>query len=147
MVVDGIEYVQMRPKVFNNLDEIFAGVCDGMSPEELARNYPHDMESRAANKFEYRYPRGESYVDLIARLEPLAHEIERQREPLLIVAHQAILRCLYAYLMGLNREECVRVSIPLNTVFKLTPTSSGCKVEHFSLLEVPPELRKEPASH
>ena len=35
-----------------------------------------------------RYPRGESYTDLIARLEPIAHEMERQREPLLIVAHQ-----------------------------------------------------------
>ena len=46
-------------------------------------------EARKANKFAYRYPRGESYIDLIARLEPIAHEMERQREPLLVVAHQA----------------------------------------------------------
>lgn len=26
------------------------------------------------SRFEYRYPRGESYIDLISRLEPMAHE-------------------------------------------------------------------------
>jgi len=31
---------------------------------------------------------GESYLDVIHRLEPLVQEIERHREPLLIVGHQ-----------------------------------------------------------
>ena len=36
-----------------------------------------------------RYPRGESYADVIHRLEPVIIELERQRHPVLIVGHQA----------------------------------------------------------
>ncbi|EOD18213.1 hypothetical protein EMIHUDRAFT_41870, partial [Emiliania huxleyi CCMP1516] len=115
------------PVAFRNLDELYAGLCDGMTYEEIADNYPDEAEARGADKFQYRYPRGESYTDLIARLEPLAHELERSREPVVIVAHQAIHRVLFAYFMGMPREECIHVSIPLNTVIKITPTSNGCE--------------------
>lgn len=40
------------------------------------------------DKLAYRYPRGESYLDVIARLEPMILEMERHREPLLIISHQ-----------------------------------------------------------
>jgi len=145
----GVEWINMRPKAFKNLDEIYAGVCDGMMYEEVAQIYPEEAEARKANKFAYRYPRGESYIDLIARLEPIAHEMERQREPLLVVAHQAILRVLYAYFSGLAREDCVAVSIPLNTVIKIKPTAQGFDEERFHPIEpesLAPHLL-DPASH
>eukprot|EP00965_Chrysotila_dentata_P161517 5334433-Pleurochrysis_carterae.AAC.1 len=69
--------------------------------------------------------------------------MERQREPLLIIAHQAILRVLYSYFMEKPREQCVNASIPLNTVIKLTPTASGCYEERFYLVH-PAE---DPNSH
>jgi len=37
---------------------------------------------------------------VISRLDPLVHELESYHEPTLIVSHQAVLRLLYAYLMG-----------------------------------------------
>lgn len=46
-----------------------------------------------------RYPSGESYMDVIQRLEPVIIEIERERECVVVVAHQAILRALYGYFM------------------------------------------------
>ena len=128
-------------------DEIYAGLCDGMTYEEVAEKYPEEAAARKADKFQYRYPRGESYTDLIARLEPLAHELERLREPVLIVAHQAILRVLYAYFMGLPRESCPKVSIPLNTVIKITPGTSGCVEERTTVLAHPPGEQLDPASH
>ena len=39
-------------------------------------------------------PGGESYHDLITRLEPVILEIERANYDLMIVGHQAVLRCL-----------------------------------------------------
>jgi len=140
---DGTEWINMRPKVFRNLDELYAGECDGMTYDEIAASFPEDAERREKDKFSYRYPRGESYADLIARLEPIAHEMERQREPLLIVAHQGILRVLYSYFMEMPREQCVHVPIPLNTVIKLTPTAKGCYEERFTILEP----AAEPDSH
>ena len=137
----------MRPKAFRNLDEIYAGLCDGMTYEEVADAYPDEAKARKADKFNYRYPRGESYTDLIARLEPLAHELERLREPVVIVAHQAILRVLYAYFMGLPRNKCYDVSIPLNTVIKITPNANGCENERILVLKHPPGEQLDPASH
>ena len=73
-------------------------------------------------------------MDVILRLEPLAHEMERTREPILIIGHQGILRILYAYFMGLKRSEAPYVSIPLNHVLKLSPHAYGCNETRTCLL-------------
>jgi broad specificity phosphatase PhoE len=68
-----------------------------------------------------------SLSQVITRLEPIIFELERQEEPLLIVAHQAVLRCLYAYFLDLSTEELPYLSIPLNTLIRLEPKAYGCK--------------------
>jgi broad specificity phosphatase PhoE len=73
-------------------------------------------------------------MDVTLRLEPLAQELERTREPVLVVAHQGILRILYAYFMGLDRKEAPYVSIPLNNVIQLTPHAYGCHEKRFCLM-------------
>jgi broad specificity phosphatase PhoE len=78
----------MRPRAWHHLDELFAGACDGMTYEEIEEQYPEEFQLRENDKLAYRYPRGESYLDVIARLEPIIMEMERHREPLLIVGHQ-----------------------------------------------------------
>lgn len=90
-----IEAPQERWKALNEID---AGVCEGMTYAEIRDQYPADFEARDLNKLGYRYPRGESYEDLIARLEPVIMELERQAN-VLVVAHQAVLRCLLAYFL------------------------------------------------
>lgn len=69
-----------------------------MTYEEIKEKYPEDFAARDCNKFAYRYPRGESYEDLVGRLEPVIMELERQ-ENVLVVSHQAVLRCLLAYFL------------------------------------------------
>ena len=46
--------------------------------------------------------------------------MESYRERLLIVSHQAVLRVLYAYLMGKPRSSAPKIEIPLHTVMKIT---------------------------
>jgi 6-phosphofructo-2-kinase / fructose-2,6-biphosphatase 3 len=115
------------------LNEIDAGVCDGLTYEEIKARMPDEFAARARDKFRYRYPRGESYADVIQRLEPAIVELEGLRSPVLIVAHQAVLRALYGYLMGKPQDECPYLSVPLHTVIQLTPTESGYDEERFSL--------------
>jgi len=129
-----LRWVQFRRMERRNLDEIYAGSCDGMTYKEIESIYPEEFKRRQNDKLAYRYPRGESYMDVTLRLEPLAHEMERTREPVLIVGHQGILRILYAYFMGLTREEAPYVSIPLNHVIQLTPHAYGCHEERMCLL-------------
>jgi hypothetical protein len=97
-------------------------------------------------------------MDVTLRLEQIVLDIERTREPILIVgkplwcisfgklspfkfvlfkcetAHQGIHRLLYAYFMGLPREEAPFVSIPLNTVIELRPHAYGGQEKRYVLL-------------
>jgi len=124
----GLPYVSWRA-----LDEIDAGYCDGMTYAEIAESLPAEFAARAADKFRYRYPRGESYQDVIQRLEPIIFEVERDKSPILVIGHQAVLRALYAYMMDKAPEECPRIPIPLHTLIQLTPTAYGCDEKRFAL--------------
>lgn len=131
---DAGDWVQFRPMARRNLDELYAGTCDGMTYKEIEKCFPEEFARRQDDKLCYRYPRGESYMDVTLRLEPLAQEMERTREPVLIVGHQGILRILYAYFMGLDRNEAPYISIPLNNIIELTPHAYGCQEKRFCLM-------------
>ncbi|KAG8132041.1 hypothetical protein E2320_009932, partial [Naja naja] len=102
----GVPYEQW--KILNEID---AGVCEEMTYEEIQRKYPEEFALRDQEKYLYRYPGGESYQDLVQRLEPVIMELERQ-ENVLVISHQAVMRCLLAYFLD---------------------KSAGCKLEMISL--------------
>ncbi|KAK4029560.1 6-phosphofructo-2-kinase/fructose-2,6-bisphosphatase isoform X1 [Daphnia magna] len=120
-----IDAPQERWRALNELD---AGICEELTYEEILQKYPEDFKARDTDKFHYRYPRGESYEDLVARLEPVIMELERQ-ENVIVVGHQAVLRCLLAYFLDKSADELPYIHVPLHTVIKLTPVAYGCKVE------------------
>jgi broad specificity phosphatase PhoE len=107
--------------VLKCLDELHVGVCDGLSYEDVQKYYPKDFEERAKDKLNYRYPRGESYRDLIERIEPVIYEIERRDGPVIVIGHQATLRCLYGYFSIAQLDKIPTIDIPLHCVIKLTP--------------------------
>ncbi|EAL66239.1 hypothetical protein DDB_G0282759 [Dictyostelium discoideum AX4] len=127
------QYISQPKVVMRALDEIDAGVCDGMTYEEIQEKMPDERAARDSDKLQYRYPRGESYEDVIQRLEPLLLELERTKSPVLIVSHQATLRCLYSYLKGRVKEECPFINIPLHTLIQLSPKAYGCEETTFKL--------------
>ncbi|KAL3921228.1 MAG: hypothetical protein SGPRY_004977 [Prymnesium sp.] len=135
-VNDGDEWEQTAPRVFRSLDEIFAGEYEGYRYAEIKAKAAKEADLRSLDKLGYRYPRGESYLDIIQRLDPLIQEMEMYREPLLIVSHQAngaVHRIIFAYLMNLPRTMAPKLDvradegtegegfrIPLHTVIKIT---------------------------
>lgn len=122
-----------RSLAWRALDEINAGICDGMTYEQIKREMPSEYEARSHDKFRYRYPRGESYEDVIARLDPVIIELERTRKPVLVIAHQAVLRAIYAYFHSIPPEQCTRLPIPLHRVLELRPHAYGCQEVRMSL--------------
>ncbi|XP_002070923.2 6-phosphofructo-2-kinase/fructose-2,6-bisphosphatase 1 [Drosophila willistoni] len=127
--VADVKAPQERWKALNEID---AGHCEEMTYEQIKERFPEEFKARDVNKFAYRYPRGESYEDLVARLEPVIMELERQGN-VLVVSHQAVLRCLFAYFLDKSADELPYLYVPLHTVIKLTPVAYGCKVEHIKL--------------
>jgi len=122
----GIEAPQERWKALNEID---AGSCEELTYEEMADKFPEEFAARDLNKLTYRYPGGESYEDLVARLEPVIMELERQGNVVLI-AHQAILRSILAYFMEKPLSDLPYINVPLHTLLKITPVAYGCEVEH-----------------
>ena len=131
--------------VWKSLDELDAGVCDSMTYKEIAEFYPEDYASRDEDKFNYRYRGGESYRDLVERLEPVIMELERQ-DNILIIGHQAVLRALYAYFMGYDQHDLPYIKMPLHTVIQLTPKAYGCDEKRYALpIEAVDTHRERPA--
>lgn len=122
-----------RSMPWRALDEINAGICDGMTYEQIKEEMPNEFAARSRDKFRYRYPRGESYEDVIARLDTVIIELERTRRPVLVVAHQAVLRAIYAYFHNIPPEQCTRLQIPLHSVIHLQPHAYGCEEERIPL--------------
>jgi len=121
-------YIEAPQERWKALNEIDAGICEEMTYEEIAAAYPSEFMNRDVDKFHYRYPRGESYEDLVARLEPVIMELERQQN-VLVIGHQAVIRCLLAYFLDKTADELPYIEVPLHTVIKLTPVAYGCKME------------------
>ncbi|AWU73616.1 uncharacterized protein C5L36_0A02200 [Pichia kudriavzevii] len=121
------QFLPYPQKQWKALDELDAGSCDGLTYEEIAEKFPDDFKARDDNKFEYRYPGGESYRDVITRLEPIIMALENQ-ENVLVITHQAVLRCIYAYFMNVHQEESPWMSIPLHTLIRLEIKAYGTQV-------------------
>ncbi|KAI8330315.1 histidine phosphatase superfamily [Chlamydoabsidia padenii] len=119
-------YLNYPKKEWKALEELDTGVCDGMTYDEIAEKYPEDFLQRDQDKFNYRYRGGESYRDLVLRLEPVIMELE-QHDRVLIVAHQATIRCLYAYFMNLDHDQLPYARVPLHTLIELIPTAYNCE--------------------
>merc|ERR1711937_49949 len=104
-LANGKKWKQMNHRAHRNLDEVYAGEYEGLTYEEIKRRDPEEAKLRKLDKLGYRYPRGESYYDIIARLDDIVRQLETYQEPILIISHQAVLRLLYAFLVGIPREQ------------------------------------------
>jgi 6-phosphofructo-2-kinase/fructose-2,6-biphosphatase 2 len=124
------EFLPYRKLQWKALDELDAGACDGLTYEDIEARYPEDFRARDEDKYNYRYRGGESYRDVVIRLEPIIMEIERGHN-IMVVTHQAVIRCLYAYFMNVPQDQSPWMEIPLHTVIKLTPRAYGTQEERF----------------
>eukprot|EP00871_Galdieria_phlegrea_P000699 jgi/Galph1/162/GphlegSOOS_G4958.1 len=128
-----VQHIPTHNVCWRALNEINAGACEGKTLDEIKQLYPKLYEARLKDKLHFRYPGGESYVDVIQRLEPVMLELERMREPILIVSHNAVIRAIYGFLIGKRQEECPNLEVPLHIVTKLTPRAYGCEETRIEL--------------
>lgn len=114
-------------KEMRMLNELGAGICDGMTYAEIKERYPHEYANRMKDKIQYRYPGpgGESYLDVISRLRPIICELERMHDHALIIGHRVVSRVLLAYFMNLGRHAIGDLDIPLHTLYVLEPKPYG----------------------
>lgn len=119
---DEFEIKQMRM-----LDELFAGAMEGMTYEQIRKQFPGEYEHRRRDKLQYRYPGpgGEGYLDVINRLRPVIVELERMTDHCLLIGHRSVARVLLAYFKGLGREDVTDLDVPLGMLYCLEPKPYG----------------------
>ncbi|KAJ5619614.1 hypothetical protein N7510_003598 [Penicillium lagena] len=120
-------------KEMRMLDDIHAGKMEGMTYDEIRRQYPEEYAHRKRDKLYYRYPGpgGEGYLDIINRLRTVIVEIERTTDHVLLVSHRSICRVLLAYFRGLKREEVADLDVPLGMLYMLEPKPYGVEFKAY----------------
>ena len=63
-----------------------------MTYEEIQAKYPKEFALRDQDKYHYRYPKGESYEDLVHRLEPVIM-VHTQHNTMLAECVKIIVSC------------------------------------------------------
>lgn len=104
-----------------------------MTYEEIRRHFPDEYAKRERNKLEYRYPDGESYIDVKERLNQVLMKIVGCRDSVLIVGHvvrieiisdiQAVIRIIMAYFVDKPIESIPDMEVKMHTVYELDPTA------------------------
>lgn len=123
-------------KQLKMLNEMSHGKVNGMTIKGFAQKFPQDFKSyqltyhddedtSTRKKLLYRFPGGESYLDVINRLRPLIVELERLEDHVLLLTHKVVARVLLAYFMNLEREYITELDVPLHCVYVLEPRPYG----------------------
>jgi broad specificity phosphatase PhoE len=85
------------------------------------------------NPLKTRFPGGESYFDLMLRLEAVLIDIEQHTGPVLVVSHISTLQVLYSYFLGVPIEACHELEFPFHSVLELIPYQDGWTKTVFKL--------------
>ncbi|RVE45447.1 hypothetical protein evm_009882 [Chilo suppressalis] len=121
-----------------------AGICEGLTYEEMQERFPQEFAWRDQDKLRYRYPWGESYIDIMTRLRPVLSALEDDHN-VVVVGHQAVLRCMLGYFLDAKLDELPYMNVPLHTIVKLTSYGYKYKME---MIKMPVECvdthRKQP---
>lgn len=99
-----------------------------MTYEELQEFHPKELAKRDDDKLNYRYPRGESYSDIMQRVISILLQLETENN-VLVISHQAVLRCILGYFLETPPEHLPYVRVPLHTVIKITLEGYGYVME------------------
>ncbi|KAH7465721.1 6-phosphofructo-2-kinase/fructose-2,6-bisphosphatase [Phytophthora ramorum] len=113
---------RMQMGTLNPLDK---GECYGMTMDQMKDQMPEAYAAYEKDPWRTRFPGGESYQDLMLRLEPVLIDIEQHTGPVLVVSHISTLQVLYSYFLGAPIESSPDLEIPFHSVLELVPSQDG----------------------
>jgi probable phosphoglycerate mutase len=91
------------------------GRCGGLTEAEIAAHFPGLRAARERDKWTHRWPGGESYADMVARVRPVALAL---KEGSLVVAHQSMNRVLTHILGGVPVASVLAMVQPSDVVLR-----------------------------
>ncbi|KAK5662776.1 hypothetical protein OQA88_6184 [Cercophora sp. LCS_1] len=124
----------------SQMSQINPGVCEKLSERVIRSMYPEEVEKHELDPYHHRYPRAESYHDLAVRLEPIILELEREQNDLLIIAHESVLRVLYAYLMHCSTRDIPKLKFPRDEIIEIIPAAYQNEAKRIHIPGLDPKI-------
>jgi len=115
----------IKIEVVSNLNPLDKGDFTGYELSDIKKANPEWYSMLEKDSYNTRFPGGESYHDLIDRLQSCVIDMEQQVFPVLVVSHVSVLQVLLAYFRNTPVQQCTSLEIPMHTVIKLVPTGGG----------------------
>eukprot|EP00298_Acanthocystis_sp_HF-20_P008958 c18014_g1_i3.p1 GENE.c18014_g1_i3~~c18014_g1_i3.p1 ORF type:complete len:321 (+),score=99.57 c18014_g1_i3:55-1017(+) len=107
-----------------NLNPLDVGVMNGFGSSDKVSDLEWYQVWKEKPLFT-RFPGGESYADVVSRLEPCITDVEQQMAPVLVISHVSVLQVLVAYFLRTPMDQVHNIQIPMNSVLELTPAIDG----------------------
>jgi broad specificity phosphatase PhoE len=112
--------------VIDELIEVDHGAMSGLTSAEIEQAFPGALRRRAARKFEWCFPGGESYADADRRAVVALRQIATSgaKRPL-VVSHEMTGRMLLRRLLALDPATALVLRLPHDVVLQVDPGSQG----------------------
>lgn len=103
-------------------NEIHAGICEGMTYQEIREQMPEVAGARNRNKYGYVYPQGEGYVSMEKRIHRGLQKVfylNNYSENIMIVGHRAVNRMILSDFVFRQKQEVPYIYMPQNRYYHL----------------------------
>lgn len=103
-------------------NEIDAGICEGMTYQEIRERHPEVAKARNRNKYGYVYPEGEGYVTMEKRIHRGLQKVfylNKYDDNIMIVGHRAVNRMILSDFVFRPKEEVPYIYMPQNRYYHL----------------------------
>ena len=133
-----IEYIaqklKMSPVADNRLNEIDNGAFEGLSEQEIQGRFPDVWNAFRERNRDFQFPGGESGEDARRRIESFMKEKLEDKEDILIMSHEGLIRLLMCALLGLPvyRRWDFRVDMCGIMEIEYQPEYAGWKIIRFN---------------
>ena len=92
----------------------------GMTNEEIERAFPGELARRSRDKYQWRFPNGESYADADLRAASALRQVaESGRSRPLVVTHEMIARMLLRNLLALEPKEAFTLGLLHSVIYRV----------------------------
>ena len=99
---------------------------------DIAIERPDEWQKWVADRYNYRPPNGENFVDLEVRADSFfADAVAVPEKTVAVLAHGFIIRVMVSRLAGLSVEEVLAVKQTNDTVIRVTQTNDAVTIDHF----------------
>lgn len=120
------------PVFDDRLMEWSAGDWSGMLYADIARDRPEEWAAWVADRYGYRPPGGENFLDLEHRADSfLADVADHPARTVAVFAHGFIIRILVSRLVPMTPETVLNVKQGNDVVIRVTQSARDAMIDHF----------------